>query len=86
MEETEKMPESIRPTFPGEHGLDVVWRDESDPALAGIRVLRTEDEVAVLVHRGELWDVVVVQGGKRAELGVLKADEVADALNAIVAA
>lgn len=80
------MPESIRPTFPGENGLDVVWRDETDPALAGIRVFRTEADVAVLVHRGELWDVVVVTDGKPAELGVLKPDEVADALNAITAA
>lgn len=75
------MPESIRPTFPGEAGLDVTWRDVSEPALAGIRIFQGSGVSAVLVHRGELWDVVVVRDGERPEVGVLKGDEIVDALN-----
>lgn len=76
------MPESIRPTFPGLDRLDAAWRDVSEPALAGVRMFQAGAQVAVLVSRGALWDVVVTCGPDRPDVGVLKADEIVDALNA----
>lgn len=84
MEETEIMPESIRPTLPNEDALAFAWLEVSEPALAGIRVFQKNDMVAVLIHRGELWDMVVTRGHDRPESGVLKGAEVIDALNALV--
>ena len=79
--ESEVIPESIRPTFAGEATLDAAWTDISEPGLPGIRLFRTSERVAVLVHRGELWDTIIVQGPERVELGVLKSDEVVETLN-----